>query len=100
MGPYENIAKDPLNKFVGAKFVLENINPILMDTLRAELKCNEDTQDTKEILDGMQAFLPIILEEAINRRTIKLSNMQRERVNNELIQVNDQLTPVLQNVLL
>ena len=83
-----------------ATFTLDNINPILIETLRSKLKCNEDTQDAKEILEGMQAFLPMILEEAINRRTIKLSDLQKERVNNELILVNDQLTPVLQNVVL
>ena len=81
-----------------ATYVLENINPILMEALQAELKCNEDTCDAKKILEGMQAFLPMILEQAIVGRTIKLSNMQEERIQNELISAKDKLTRVLQNV--
>ena len=81
-----------------ATYVLENINPILMETIHAELKFNEDARDTKEILEGMQDFLPMILEQAIVGRTIKLSNMQKEREQNELILAKDKLTRVLQNI--
>jgi len=96
--PHDNISIDPLNKFVPATYVLENINPILMETIHAELKFNEDARDTKEILEGMQDFLSMILEQAIVGRTIKLSNMQKEREQNELILAKDKLTRVLQNI--